>query len=226
MRQLTSLDAQFLALENDRTHGHVGSLAVYDPATAPGGVVTVGGLRRMLRERLHLLTPFRWRLARCPSVSITRSGSTIPISTSSTTFASWPCPRLVTIISSPSRSRGSTHGRLDRARPLWEMYVIQGLHGGRSRCSRSSTTQRSTGSQAPRCWACCSTRPPRGATIRPASAEPPPAPAPDPLEMLARGLAGIPRHQLRTWRALPRTLAHLDALPGVGAIPAATTSRA
>ena len=66
MRQLTSLDAQFLALENDRTHGHVGSLAIYDPSTAPGGTLTVADLRALLRERLHLLTPFRWRLVEVP----------------------------------------------------------------------------------------------------------------------------------------------------------------
>ena len=37
MRQLTSLDAQFLALENARQSGHVGGLAILDPSTAPGG---------------------------------------------------------------------------------------------------------------------------------------------------------------------------------------------
>ena len=36
MRQLTSLDAQFLALEDDRTQGHVSALATYDPETADG----------------------------------------------------------------------------------------------------------------------------------------------------------------------------------------------
>ncbi len=39
MRQLTSLDAQFLAFETPRAFGHVGGLAVYDPSTAPGGNV-------------------------------------------------------------------------------------------------------------------------------------------------------------------------------------------
>ena len=34
MRQLTSLDAQFLALEDGRTHGHVSALSLYDPQTA------------------------------------------------------------------------------------------------------------------------------------------------------------------------------------------------
>ncbi len=37
MRQLTPLDAQFLAIETSRTYGHVGGLAVYDPSTATGG---------------------------------------------------------------------------------------------------------------------------------------------------------------------------------------------
>ena len=33
MRQLTSLDAQFLAMESAGNYGHVGGLAVYDPST-------------------------------------------------------------------------------------------------------------------------------------------------------------------------------------------------
>src|SRR3954449_13191659 len=39
MRQLTPLDAQFLAVESPRTYGHVSSFAVYDPSTAPGGEI-------------------------------------------------------------------------------------------------------------------------------------------------------------------------------------------
>src|SRR5918992_1157653 len=64
MRQLTSLDAQFLAVESARTYGHVGGLAVYDPDTAPGGELTVPDVCRLVAERLHLLPPFRWRLHR------------------------------------------------------------------------------------------------------------------------------------------------------------------
>ena len=37
MRQLTSVDAQFLVLEDGRAHGHVSALGIYDPGTAPGG---------------------------------------------------------------------------------------------------------------------------------------------------------------------------------------------
>ena len=66
MRQLTSLDAQFLALENDRHVGHVGSLAILDPATAPGGEVTCRSIRRLIRERLPALPPLRWRVREVP----------------------------------------------------------------------------------------------------------------------------------------------------------------
>src|SRR5690242_4697316 len=66
LRQLTSLDAQFLAVESARTYGHVGSLAIYDPSTAPGGEITVKDLCRMVGERLHLLPPFHWKLVDVP----------------------------------------------------------------------------------------------------------------------------------------------------------------
>ena len=66
MRQLTSLDAQFLSIETSRTYGHVGSLAVYDPSTAPGGRLETADICRLVGERLHLLPVFRWRLATVP----------------------------------------------------------------------------------------------------------------------------------------------------------------
>ena len=44
MRQLTSLDTQFLAMEDGRVHGHVMALGIYDPSTAPDGTLTRRGL--------------------------------------------------------------------------------------------------------------------------------------------------------------------------------------
>ena len=37
MRQLTSVDAQFLALESARQTGHVAGVAILDPSTTPRG---------------------------------------------------------------------------------------------------------------------------------------------------------------------------------------------
>jgi hypothetical protein len=66
MRQLTSLDAQFLGVETARTYGHVGGLTVLDPSTAPGGRLELSDLCRMVADRIHLLPPFRWRLVGVP----------------------------------------------------------------------------------------------------------------------------------------------------------------
>ena len=50
MRQLTSLDAQFLALETARQSGHVGGLAILDPSTAPGGKLELADVQRAARR--------------------------------------------------------------------------------------------------------------------------------------------------------------------------------
>src|SRR3954454_15743545 len=66
MRQLTSLDAQFLAMETPGTVGHVSGLAVLDPSSAPGGDIGAEDICALISNRLHLLPPFRWRLAPVP----------------------------------------------------------------------------------------------------------------------------------------------------------------
>ena len=66
MRQLTGLDAQFLALETPRQSGHVGALAVLDPSTRPNGRLELADVHNMMAERLPLLPPFRWRLKPVP----------------------------------------------------------------------------------------------------------------------------------------------------------------
>jgi hypothetical protein len=48
MRPLTSLDAQFLAMEDGHAHGHVGALAIYDPSTVPGGALTRSALKALV----------------------------------------------------------------------------------------------------------------------------------------------------------------------------------
>ncbi|MDT4974930.1 MAG: diacylglycerol O-acyltransferase / wax synthase, partial [Pseudonocardiales bacterium] len=59
-RQLSSLDAQFLNAETSTTLTHVGGVTILDPADAPGGPVTVAGLRTLVGSRLHLVAPLRW----------------------------------------------------------------------------------------------------------------------------------------------------------------------
>src|SRR3954447_2112222 len=130
MRQLTSLDAQFLALENPRQSGHVAGLAILDPSTAQGGRIGCREITELLRERLPLLPPLRWRLAEVPlgldypdwvddgdfdlgyhvrELALAAPGADGQLA-----------EQVARIISRP----------LDRARPLWEVYVIEGLKSG------------------------------------------------------------------------------------------------
>src|SRR3954453_14295179 len=131
MRQLTSLDAQFLAVESGRTYGHVGSLCVYDPSTAPGGALQITDLCRLVSERLHLLPPFRWRLVDVPF------GLDLPYWVEDPDFdldfhireSAIPPP-------GDERQLAETVSRifarpLDRSRPLWELYLIRGLPDGK-----------------------------------------------------------------------------------------------
>ena len=66
MRQLSSLDAQFLNVESARIYGHVAFLGIYDPTTAPGGNLGGPEIRLLLEQRLHLLPPLKWRLVEVP----------------------------------------------------------------------------------------------------------------------------------------------------------------
>ena len=131
MRQLTSLDAQFLALENARQTGHVGSLAILDPSTAPDGAFGCArGHARCSRERLPLLPPLRWRLAEVPlgldypywvdDAEFDLGYHVREMALASPGTDEQLAEQVARIISRP----------LDRARPLWELYVIEGLESG------------------------------------------------------------------------------------------------
>src|SRR4051795_8046537 len=130
MRQLTSLDAQFLALENARQTGHVGSLAIVDPATAPGGSFGYAELTALLAARAPQLPPLRWRLAEVPlgldhpywveEAEIDLGYHVREMALASPGTDEQLAEQVARIMSRP----------LDRARPLWELYVIEGHESG------------------------------------------------------------------------------------------------
>ena len=130
LRQLTSLDAQFLALETPRQAGHVAGLAILDPSTAPGGTLTLADLQRLLAERLPQLPPLRWRLAEVPL------GLDYPYWVDDADFdleyhvreLGLPAPG--TDAQLAEQVARITSRPLDRARPLWELYLIHGLQSG------------------------------------------------------------------------------------------------
>ena len=66
MRQLQGMDASFVALETRNSPMHIGSILIYDPATAPGGFVRFKDILAFFESRLQLSRTVRQRLVRVP----------------------------------------------------------------------------------------------------------------------------------------------------------------
>lgn len=129
MERLTGLDAAFLALETPSSHMHVAGLAVFDPSTAkvPWSFEHVV---HVYEQRLHLAPPFRRRLAPVPL------GLHHPLWIEDPDFDIRNHVRH-TAVPAPGGPDEVANlvGRLsalplDRSRPLWEIWVIEGLENG------------------------------------------------------------------------------------------------
>ena len=66
MRQLQGMDASFVALETRTSPMHIGSLLIYNPATAPGGFVRFKDILSFYESRLQLSRTVRQRMVRVP----------------------------------------------------------------------------------------------------------------------------------------------------------------
>ena len=133
MQRLTGLDASFLYLETPTTHMHVASLMVLDP-TESDVPVTLDRVKEVYGQRLHLAPPFRRRLVEVPF------GLHHPVWIEDPDFDIDFHIR-GTAIPSPGTDEQLTTlvGRLvaqplDRSRPLWEVWMIEGLAGGKVAC--------------------------------------------------------------------------------------------
>jgi len=130
VQQLTGLDASFLAMETPAVYGHVGSVCILDASTAKVPV-TLEVLTRLLEARMHLVPMFRRRLAQVPL------GLDQPYWIEDPDFdiefhvreIALPAPGDDKQLADQA---ARLHSRpLDRNRPLWELYLISGLSGGR-----------------------------------------------------------------------------------------------
>jgi diacylglycerol O-acyltransferase / wax synthase len=224
MRQLTSLDAQFLNVESARTFGHVAFLGIYDPSTAPGGRLGEEDVKRLLEARLHLLPPLRWRLVEVPL------GLDLPYWVDDPDFdldfhvreSAIPPP-------GDDRQLAETVSRLfarplDRARPLWEFYVIHGLPEGRVALLTKIHHSAVDGISGNEIMAALLDPEPEGRVIDPPPDDyaAPPA-VPRDREMFVRGLRGMPRQPLRALRSLPTAFTGFTDLPGANALPGVPT---
>jgi diacylglycerol O-acyltransferase len=130
VQQLTGLDAAFLAMETRTVTGHVGSVCIVDPSTAPEPF-TLERFTRVVESRLPLVPPLRRRLAEVPL------GLDHPYWIEDPDFDIEFHVRELALPSPGSDQQlaeqaARLHARpLDRTRPLWEIYLIFGVQGGR-----------------------------------------------------------------------------------------------
>jgi WS/DGAT/MGAT family acyltransferase len=151
MKQLSGLDASFLYVETGAQFGHVSSLSIYaGPRTTP--TTTRRGLAAQIERRLHLLEPLRRRLREVPlgldhpywiedpdfdlDFHVRHSG--VP-----------PPGRDDQIAEVVARIVGRP---LDRSKPLWETYVIEGLPDGRFGILTKVHHATIDGRPGPSCW--------------------------------------------------------------------------
>lgn len=129
MERLSGLDAAFLHMETPDMHLHVVGVIVLDPSTVPGGY-SFEKVKELLRDRMHLLPPFRRRLAE------------VPLDLGRPVWVDYPEFDLDAHVHrigvpSPGTMRelallvGDIAGTpLDRRFPLWQMWVAEGLEDG------------------------------------------------------------------------------------------------
>jgi WS/DGAT/MGAT family acyltransferase len=112
---------------------------------------------------------------------------------------------------------------LDRGRPLWEFYVIDGLSEGRVAMLTKIHHSVVDGISGNEIMAALLDPEPEGRVVPPPGPQPAATPIPRDGAMLMRGLRGIPRQPLRALRSLPTTVAGFTDLPGANALPGIPT---
>ena len=127
MKQLSGTDNLFLQLEHGNQYMHVAGLGIYDPSTAPGGAVRFKDILQFFEARLDRAPVFHRRLVTVP-LDLDRpywiDDGHIDVEFHVRHIAlpqpgDWRqlCIQVARLHSRP----------LDRSKPLWEVYVIEGL---------------------------------------------------------------------------------------------------
>lgn len=127
MQQLSGQDAMFLYAERPNSPMHIGPVMIYDPSTAPNGFVRFKDILKVFEQRLHRSPVFTRKLLNVPL------GLDHPYWIEDPDFDLEFHVRHIAL-PKPGDWRqlciqvARLHARqLDRSRPLWEAYVIEGL---------------------------------------------------------------------------------------------------
>lgn len=204
MQRLTGLDAGFLYLETPTSPMHVASVIVIDPSTMPGGF-SIDRVMEMYRERLHLAPPFRRRLVEVPfqlhhplwiedpdfdlnwhvrHIAVPAPGGTEELN------------RLVShLVAIP----------LDRSRPLWEAWILDGLENGNVAILTKVHHAAIDGAAGNQIMVAMFDLSPEGSDIPPPEHEWEPDEVPTDTQLVGYAASSLARQPLRALKAARRT---------------------
>jgi WS/DGAT/MGAT family acyltransferase len=130
MHRLSGIDTAFLYGETPAWHMHVSAVMLLDPTTCVGGDLTFENLRHRLATRVVDVPQFRWKLREVPF------GLDRPSMVEDLDFdLDYHLRHIAVPDPGGPEQLGNLIGeivswKLDRSRPLWEMWLIDNLENG------------------------------------------------------------------------------------------------
>jgi len=130
--RLSALDAAFLGIENVNSHMHVGAVALFEgaPLRREDGSLRIDAIRRLVESGFRKFPRYRQRLAWIPvfnrPVWVDDRRFRLAYHVRHTALPKPGDERTLKRLAARVLSQP-----LDRARPLWEMWVVEGVEGGR-----------------------------------------------------------------------------------------------
>ncbi len=126
--RLSAVETSFITGETNARPAHIGNLAVFE--SSPDDPLTYDAVKKLVAERIDLVPAFRRRIVQVPF------GLDRPYAVDNEFLDIEFHVRQIAVPSPGAREQlaeivARLHARrLDRSRPLWEVYVIDGLAGG------------------------------------------------------------------------------------------------
>jgi len=219
MQRLTGLDAGFLSMETPTAPMHVASLAVFDPSEVEGRF-DIDHLREVYEPRLHMAPPFRRRLREVPF------GLHHPLWIEDPDFdIEWHLRRVAVPAPGGPRELAELAAHLnaiplDRSRPLWEMWLIDGVAGGHAAVLSKVHHAAIDGASGNEITVATLDLSPEGSDVPPPEEEWVPDAIPSDAEMLAHATASLLSSPVRMIQATRRTV---DAALGRRGLPSSSS---
>ncbi|MFF3390199.1 wax ester/triacylglycerol synthase family O-acyltransferase [Streptomyces sp. NPDC002669] len=216
MRQLSALDAQFLGYESDTNVANIGGLSIVD------GRFSRDDLVELVKEHCAITPVLRQRLMTVP-LGLDRpywvENESVDLDYHVRELA---LPRPGNDHQLAEQVAWLHEQRLDRCYPLWEMYVISGLHGKRAAVYVKAHHAAVDGVGGTVLLNAFMSREPSPQRQRPRPRAQPDR-VPPTAEVLARSVAGMVAHPARLTRSVVETVPYLDEIPLVSRLPGAVS---